>query len=132
MEIAHAILSTADRLSYFGVRVSTACHCGAPETLLHLFTLCPFALRLAAWYESMVRRILHPASVLNQSHAQMSGHSWLFCGTGEGIMPPEDLRRQVAASMGTVISRGRAPLHRRGHQAPRRLTQNQIKCSTGH
>ena len=126
----------------------------------------------------MVRRILHPASILNQSqflvgydrsmrilqvfpcllgilrhqtclfhqftiirlgtpgrralHAQMSGHSWLFCGTGEGIMPPEDLRRQVAASMGTVISRGRAPLHRRGHQAPRRLTQNQIKCSTGH
>ena len=44
-------------------------------------------------------------------------------------MPPEDLRRQVAASMGTAISRGQAPLHRRSQQAPRRLTQNQIKCS---
>ena len=44
-------------------------------------------------------------------------------------MPPEDLRRQVAASMGTAISRGQAPLHRRSQQAPRRLSQNQIKCS---
>ena len=44
-------------------------------------------------------------------------------------MPPEDLRRQVAASMGTAISRGQAPLYRRSQQAPRRLTQNQIKCS---
>ena len=43
-------------------------------------------------------------------------------------MPPEDLRRQVAASMVTAISRGQAPLHRRSQQAPRRLTQNQIKC----
>ena len=65
--IAHAVLSTADRLSYFGVRVSSACHCGAPKTLIHLFTQFPFALRLAAWYESMVCRILRPASVLNQS-----------------------------------------------------------------
>ena len=40
-------------------------------------------------------------------------------------MPPEDLRHQVAASMGTAISRGQAPLHRRSQQAPRRLTQNQ-------
>ena len=43
-------------------------------------------------------------------------------------MPPEDLRHQVAASMGTAISRGQAPLHHRSQQAPCRLTQNQIKC----
>ena len=44
-------------------------------------------------------------------------------------MPPEDLRRQVVASMCTAISRGQAPLHRRSQQAPPRLIQNQIKCS---
>ena len=42
-------------------------------------------------------------------------------------MPPEDLRRQVAASIGTAISRGQAPLHHRSQQAPRRLTKNQIR-----
>ena len=36
--IAHGILPTADRLARFGMSVDTACHCGAVETLLHLFT----------------------------------------------------------------------------------------------
>ena len=60
--IAHGILPTADRLARFGMSVDPACHCGAVETLLHLFTRCPVALRVFAWYQSIVHRAI-PTSV---------------------------------------------------------------------
>jgi hypothetical protein len=55
--IAHGILPTADRLFRFGMAVDPSCHCGQAESLLHLFTQCPTAKRLLAWYQSLVRRI---------------------------------------------------------------------------
>ena len=36
--IAHGILPTADRLTRFGMTVDSSCHCGQPESLVHLFT----------------------------------------------------------------------------------------------
>ena len=56
--IAHGILPTADRLTRFGMTVDSSCHCGQPESLVHLFTQCPLAKRLIAWYQILVRRVL--------------------------------------------------------------------------
>ena len=53
--IAHGVLPTADRLIRFGVRIHPSCHCGQPESLVHLFVECPVAKRLLAWYQSLVR-----------------------------------------------------------------------------
>ena len=41
--VAHCILPTADRLPGFGMSVDPACHCGATESLIHLFVDCPSA-----------------------------------------------------------------------------------------
>ena len=38
--------------------VDSSCHCGQPESLVHLFTQCPLAKRLIAWYQVLVRRVL--------------------------------------------------------------------------
>ena len=56
--IAHGILPTADRLTRFGITVDSSCHCGQPESLVHLFTQCPLEKRLIAWYQVLVRRVL--------------------------------------------------------------------------
>ena len=58
--IAHGILPTADRLTRFGMTVDSSCHCGHPEALVHLFTQCPLAKRLIAWYQILVRRVKIP------------------------------------------------------------------------
>ena len=54
--IAHASLPTKDRLIHFRMNVSPSCHCGIPETLIHLFTECAFAKRLILWFLSLVQR----------------------------------------------------------------------------
>ena len=51
-------LPTADRLTRFRITVDSSCHCGQPESLVHLFTQCPLAKRLIAWYQVLVRRVL--------------------------------------------------------------------------
>ena len=56
--IAHGIFPTADRLTRFGMTVDSSCHCGQPESLVHLFTQCPLAKRLIAWYQVLVCRVL--------------------------------------------------------------------------
>ena len=56
--IAHGVLPTADRLLRFNINVDPLCHCGQPESLLHLFVECPFAKRLVAWYQQLVHRTL--------------------------------------------------------------------------
>ena len=56
--IAHGILPTADRLTCFGMTVNSSCHCAQPVPLVHLFTQCPLAKRLIAWYQVLVRRVL--------------------------------------------------------------------------
>ncbi len=53
--IAHAVLPTADRLHHFSMAVDTVCHCGQQETLLYLFTSCPFTVSLFAWYFSLMK-----------------------------------------------------------------------------
>ena len=60
--IAHAILPTADRLYRYNIAVDTCCHCGQPETLVHLFTSCPFAVSLSAWYFSLLHAYSSTAS----------------------------------------------------------------------
>ena len=44
--IAHGVLPTADRLLRFGMSVDSKCHCGAVESLVHLFAQCPVARRV--------------------------------------------------------------------------------------
>lgn len=46
----HGILPTADRLARFQMRVDLFCFCGQTETLLHLFTDCPFAKAILDWF----------------------------------------------------------------------------------
>ena len=53
--IAHRILPTADRLTRFGMQVNPKCHCGNPETLVHLFVECPFAVRVFAWFTGLAQ-----------------------------------------------------------------------------
>ena len=60
--IAHGILPTTDLLAPFGMSVDPEGHCGAVETLIHLFTRCPVALRVFAWYQSIVHHAV-PTSV---------------------------------------------------------------------
>ena len=52
--IAHAVLPTKDRLIRFKMKVSPSCHCGANETLVHLFVDCPFAKRILLWFYSIL------------------------------------------------------------------------------
>ena len=59
----HGILPTADRLVRFGMKVSPLCFCGEPETLLHMFTSCPFALDIFEWFTLQFRKH-QPASAL--------------------------------------------------------------------
>ncbi len=48
----HGILPVADRLVRFGMRVDPLCFCGQQETLLHLFTACPFSAAVIDWFHS--------------------------------------------------------------------------------
>ena len=43
------------------MKVSPLCFCGAPESLLHLFNLCPFALDVLKWFTIQLRKY-HPVS----------------------------------------------------------------------
>ena len=54
--IPHGVLPTADRLLRFGMSVDSKCHCGAVESLVHLFAQCPVARCVFAWYQSLVHR----------------------------------------------------------------------------
>ena len=54
--VAHGVLPTADHLNRFGMRIDPSCHCGQPESLVHLFVECPVAKRLFAWYQTLVCR----------------------------------------------------------------------------
>ena len=49
----HGILPTKDRLIRFGMSVDPWCSCGARETLLHLFVLCPIARAVIHWFTSI-------------------------------------------------------------------------------
>ena len=51
--VGHGILPTADRLLRFGMSVNPLCHCGRPESLIHLFSECPLAGSILAWYISL-------------------------------------------------------------------------------
>ena len=59
----HGILPTADRLVRFGMNVSPACFWGEPETLVHLFTSCPFASEVFQWFTIQLRKH-HPTAAL--------------------------------------------------------------------
>ena len=63
----HGILPTADRLVGFGMKVSPLCSCGEPETLLHLFTTCPFALEVFEWFTIQLRKN-HQVSALTTAN----------------------------------------------------------------
>ena len=60
--IAHGILPTVDRLLRFHIDVEPLCHCGQPESLLHLFIECPLQ---NAWWPgtSSWFTVLSPKSV---------------------------------------------------------------------
>lgn len=60
--IAHASLPTADRLARFGMRVDPSCHCGQPESQIHLFVYCPLAIEILQWFLTYLRRYLPAAS----------------------------------------------------------------------
>ena len=54
-KIAHGVLYTAERLSYFGLPVPLPCFCGAPvESLQHLFFYCPLAQSVLSWLQSLL------------------------------------------------------------------------------
>ena len=57
----HGILPTADRLVRFGMNVDPACSCGEPESLIHLFTSCPFASEVFQWFTIQLRKY-HPTA----------------------------------------------------------------------
>ena len=59
----HGILPTADRLVRFGMNVDPACFCGEPESLIHLFSLCPFASEVFQWFAIQLRKY-HPTAAL--------------------------------------------------------------------
>ena len=61
----HGILPTADCLVRFGMRVNPACFCGQPETLLHLFTACPFAPQTFDWLILQQRKLQPSACVIS-------------------------------------------------------------------
>lgn len=50
----HGILPTADRLLRFKMKVSPLCHCGQNETMVHLFTSCPFAHLIWRWFHTLL------------------------------------------------------------------------------
>jgi hypothetical protein len=52
----HGILPTTDRLARFGMNVNPLCFCGQDESLLHLFTTCPFATEVLDWFVSQLRK----------------------------------------------------------------------------
>ena len=58
----HGILPTADRLIRFGMKVQPSCFCGAPESLVHLFVSCPFAVSVWDWFLPQFRK-LEPTKV---------------------------------------------------------------------
>ena len=90
----HGILPTADRLVRFSMKVSPLCFCGEPETLLHMFTSCPFALDIVEWFK--IQRRKH----ITSPHLQLPRYSlgssrlltfpsclrpyWVFCATTSG------------------------------------------------
>ncbi len=61
----HGILPLADRLVRFGMRVNPACFCGQPETLLHLFTVCPFATQIFHWFMLQLRKLQPTAHAIS-------------------------------------------------------------------
>lgn len=54
--IAHTVLPTKDRLLRFGMKVSPFCHCGAFESLTHLFLDCPFANKFLVWFNQLIKQ----------------------------------------------------------------------------
>ena len=46
----HGILPTADRFTRFRMNVQSSCFCGDPESLVHLFALCPLAVHVLDWF----------------------------------------------------------------------------------
>ena len=59
----HGILPTADRLVRFSMKVSPLCFCGETETLLHMFTSCPFALDIVEWFKIQQRKHHHESAL---------------------------------------------------------------------
>lgn len=55
----HGVLPTADRLLRFGMAVSPLCACGHDETLIHLFTSCPFSRQIWQWFDRLFRQTRH-------------------------------------------------------------------------
>ncbi|CAB4007822.1 Hypothetical predicted protein [Paramuricea clavata] len=55
---AHGILPTADLLIRFAQRVDPVCHCGCPESLVHLFTECSLAIDVFDWFHCLLKRFL--------------------------------------------------------------------------
>ena len=63
----HGILPTADRLVRFGMNVNPACFCREPESLVHLFTSCPFASEVLQWFTIQLHKY-HPTAALTTGH----------------------------------------------------------------
>ena len=59
----HRILPTTDRLVQFGMSVNPTCFCGEAESLVNLFTLCPFASEVFQWFTIQLRK-RHPTAAL--------------------------------------------------------------------
>ena len=78
--VAHGILPTADRLLRYGMSVNPFCHCGRPESLIHLFTECPLAVSLLAWYMSLVAQF-------DQTYA-VTRPSEILCGYASSVKIP--------------------------------------------
>ena len=78
--IAHGILPTADRLLRFGIQVDPLCHCGRTESLIHLFTDCPFAIQLIDWYFSVYKRF--------RPQSQRPSKCDLLVGYGKNVKVP--------------------------------------------
>ena len=54
-QLFHSILPTKDRLLKFRMRVGPMCSCGNRETLIHLFTDCPFFHGVVMWVLSIFK-----------------------------------------------------------------------------
>ena len=54
----HGILPTADRLVRFGMKVQPSCFCGAPESLVHQFVPCSFAVSVWEWFLPQFRKFV--------------------------------------------------------------------------
>ena len=62
------------------MHVDPLCHCGRTESLIHLFTDCPFAIQLIDWYFSVYKRF--------RPQSQRPSKCDLLVGYGKNVKVP--------------------------------------------